>query len=290
MEIDLYSDWINLLRHELQQMGYPCPAATQAEDVAVRFFNVLNRTVTTRKYNVHRSAEFSCPQDHLGVVEKIEETLAGGLSVRPHQSRRLSDPDYDDDMLSDWGIHHLHLSTDLEGDGFVRRTGPLLYLTLSRFDAYLIDVREHGHWTSQDLLEIIHSNWPEITERYRLQGVKSVPSITNAEVKKLRGGHCNTVLMLKDGTVLAPIGGGMMTSGVSFLAVRAHDRHARYLKQQEQWIKNNAEMIRRGLGEQYDGPENWMLKLESIDERGALVMREAACGGQIELIPGERNG
>ncbi len=34
-------------------------------------------------------------------------------------------------LMAEWGIHHLHLSTVMEADGFVRRTKDLLFAFFS---------------------------------------------------------------------------------------------------------------------------------------------------------------
>ena len=45
-----------------------------------------------------------------------------------------------DGLLSDWGIHHLHLSTVTGPDGFASRTADLLFVAFRGQLAYLIDI------------------------------------------------------------------------------------------------------------------------------------------------------
>lgn len=57
-----------------------------------------------------------------------------------------------------------------EPNGFVNRTGPVLFARFDEQNAYLINVWSHGNWTNQDMIRIIHNNWPEsIEDLKRLQ-------------------------------------------------------------------------------------------------------------------------
>ena len=65
-----------------------------------------------------------------------------------HLSRKIVDLDYDDDLLNDWDIYHLHLGTNLHIDGFVKRTGPMLFVRFNEQNAYFKNVMGHGSWTN----------------------------------------------------------------------------------------------------------------------------------------------
>ena len=45
-----------------------------------------------------------------------------------HLSKRITDLDYNDALLNDCGIHHLHLGIDVDDSGFDTRIGPLLFV------------------------------------------------------------------------------------------------------------------------------------------------------------------
>jgi len=140
---------------------------------------------------------FSPPvvQQHSLLVEKVEGEVA--------------DADYEDAMMNDWGIHHLHLGTTVDAGGFVDRTGPVLYARLEPKDVYLLTVMEHGEWANQQLVQIIHDNWPRLLDRYRLRGVTLPSSVTDGDIKRLRKGGVNTILRVTDGTVSRPSSNAM---------------------------------------------------------------------------------
>jgi hypothetical protein len=64
-------------------------------------------------------------------------------------------------LLAEWGVHHLHLSMLIQGDGFAKRTGDLLFVVLRPDDAYLIGIYPHGSWTKRSVAERAVRNWPE---------------------------------------------------------------------------------------------------------------------------------
>jgi hypothetical protein len=64
-------------------------------------------------------------------------------------------------LLAEWGVHHLHLSMLIQGDGFAKRTGDLLFVVLRPDDAYLIGIFPHGNWTKRSVAERAVRNWPD---------------------------------------------------------------------------------------------------------------------------------
>jgi hypothetical protein len=94
-------------------------------------------------------------------IDLVGSKIELGIDLRPHISRKIVDLHFDDDLLNEWDIHHLHLGTTLDANGFVKRTGPVLFVRFDRQNAYFINVLGHGSWTNQDMIRIIHRKWPE---------------------------------------------------------------------------------------------------------------------------------
>ena len=100
-----------------------------------------------------------------GVSAELTPHLSRGIRVayEPVATRAPKLPQRRDlDLLiADWGVHHLHLSTHLESDGFVSRTDDLLFSAFAMDDAYLINIYPHGSWGLVEMLEILIRNWPD---------------------------------------------------------------------------------------------------------------------------------
>lgn len=96
-------------------------------------------------------------------------------------------------LISDWGLHHLHLTTELEPDGFVERTDDLLFAAFTDKDAYLIGIYPHGSWVLREVIETLVQEWPDNSAvNGSLSGSKLERSISEKEhgsatARKARG-------------------------------------------------------------------------------------------------------
>ena len=218
VEMDLYKDFVAFLRSELTQLGYVGTDEPDDKDLPRIYFDVCKRLVSPNPRRIHKAKSFSCPDEFRNALVTIERKIKIGESILPHLSTKIRDLYYNDAMLNDWGIHHLHLGDTLESKGFIGRTGPLLYCRFESDDVYFIGILPHGNWTTQTLLTTTYENWPEILERYRVRGVKG-SRLSDEQIKELRRKNCNYCLELSDGKTYAPPGGGTVGSGSNAFSV-----------------------------------------------------------------------
>jgi hypothetical protein len=208
----------------------------------VWYENLLRRIIEPIPREIKYAEGFSCPSELVDGLSLIETKIRNGDSLTPHLSTRLQDLGYSDPMLNDWGIIHLHLGTDVQASGFVKRTGPLLFARFDDSNAYLIGIFNHGEWSNQKILRTVYENWPETIEQYRLRGVlgtKHHP--TDEEIGLLRRGNVNTLLEIKPGVVFAPPGGGFMSDGTSTEVIIRCNNRFRILRSWEDHIKENVD-------------------------------------------------
>ncbi|CAM5734346.1 hypothetical protein SAFG77S_11611 [Streptomyces afghaniensis] len=242
IKMDFYQDWISHLRKVLEKAGYS--PATNQEEVSMQYFNLLRRLIPAVPRKVRMAKEFTCPPELRSGLCLVTEKIEQGKDLRSHLSRNIIDLDYDDDLLNDWDIYHLHLGTSIDDDGFVKRTGPVLFVRFDGEFAYFINVMGHGSWTNQDMIRIIHRNWPESIERFRIKGVLGLNnSLTNQDIKKLRKAHVVSFIEPEPGVVYGPPGMGLTTSGIGLGVVRASDHYAKLIRGYEDIIKGNIEDI-----------------------------------------------
>jgi hypothetical protein len=79
-------------------------------------------------------------------------------------------------LLNDWGVHHLHTNTAMGADGFVVRSGPLIFAVFKPTRAYLIDVMKHGDWTRDHVVRVMVETWPEEGLARELRGIIAPPN------------------------------------------------------------------------------------------------------------------
>lgn len=216
-------------------------------------------------------------------LQLIEGKLRSGQDVFPHLSTRIKSLDYDDYMLNDWDIYHLHLGTSSRSDGFIERTNELLLAWIDPNNAYLIGIYPPGCWTLQELLKIIHNNWPDSIGPYRMNGVIGMAyTFTDSQIGQLRRANLNTMYEVAPGVVYGQLGGGYTASGDSTEVVRRCIYYNRLVKSFEKSIEENEgtiieEMRKSGM----DIPEELHFRLEDCD--GLAVAVETSTGFRIQF-------
>lgn len=244
MEIDLYRDWVAHLKNELAAFGYDTTQMHSPEAVVHTFLNLTKRLVRPMPRTVLKAQNFSCPSDLATGLIEVERKIVSGEDLSPYLSRRLRNPLFNDPLLNDWEIHHVHLGTTVDSDGFVVRTGPVLFARFDNANAYLIDVLSHGSWSLQRLVKELHDNWPDSIRNCRLNGVLGLAmSVSDEDVATLRKGNVSTMVDLGGGVVYAFIGGGYSASGLSSEVVVESNRCARRLRQMQHAIVQDIKVI-----------------------------------------------
>jgi hypothetical protein len=136
-----------------------------------KFYNWQNRRVSVRPRRIHISRELEAKNRPEAKV--LAEKIKKGEDLTPHLSTRVktvftanpSKPGLGsrrdlDLLLSEWGIHHLHISTVVRANGFVKRGKDLLFVAFKKDDAYLIDLLDHNAFTNESVVHTAVRNWP----------------------------------------------------------------------------------------------------------------------------------
>jgi hypothetical protein len=242
---NFYDDLVEILKKELLSIGFAVKPNEEKRNICLWYFNLRKRLVMPVPRIVLISKEFSCPPDLNDGLKMIKEKIVKGQNITPHLSRRISaqkitNLDYDDAFLNDWGIHHLHLGTVIKDDGFIDRTDLLLFARFDNKYAYFINVMPHGSWTKQQLIKILYDNWPVSIEMYRLKGVLGLErKISDDDYKALRGSNVSTAVEIGEGIVYGSIGGGYTTSGLSVEVLMASDYFTKLVHKLEEDLRSN---------------------------------------------------
>jgi hypothetical protein len=217
--IDFEGDLKDWYLSELSSWGYDVSTGLSVEDIGRLFVNACNKRIIPTPRKVEVSDVLDIPTDFQKGFENIKRTAIAGGDLNKFLSRLINDVSHNDAMLNHWGIHHFHLGTQIETDGFVQRTGPLLFARVTNEVVYFINVMQHGDWSQQYSIHILHRNWPESLEDYRLYNVRGEKNLSDLQISTLWGKSCNFHLEMDDGTVYSSPGGGVMASGISAKAV-----------------------------------------------------------------------
>lgn len=273
----------------------PCLPSARAEleekdahELLVIYRNWQERLIRPVPRRVHRSqALLANPlagrAQNGPALEQIARMLEIGVEVTPHLSRNVIHGYQEnvtgkkfhkdlDLMLNDWGVHHLHLSTHIEDDGFVERTGPLLFAFIKNHDAYLIDIMDHGNWVCRRIFETMVKEWPEAGLAHEVKGVIGLArEVSEADHKTLRAGYVNTFVELGDKLYMPSR--GISTAGTSITATMAADQLIDTIDEAQQHLTDNPDyfsslMRRNGI----EPPPALDLHFHIFDEGGYGVI------------------
>ena len=213
--INLFTDWVDLVKSDLETKGYSF-SSDDNDKISIQYFNYLKRTIPNKPRSILKSDIFSCPSELTAGLELLESKIISGQNLFPNLSRKLKRLDEIDYLLYDWGIFHLHLGTTIESDGYISRTGPLLFAFFDDQNFYFLNVMLHGSWSRQEMLRTIHRNWPYTIEKYMIKNKDVVGlshNATDEEIEKLRKAHINVLIEVEPRIIYITPGGGFVASG-----------------------------------------------------------------------------
>lgn len=288
--LDFSGDLKGHFIRSLVSAGYSADPDEELQALGTQFFNVVSRNISARTRVVHESSSFTCPPEYEANYSALKRKIQAGEDVTPNLSTKLLDANYQDLLLCDWAIHHFHLGRALDLRGFVARTGPLLFAHVGDADFYSIQILDHSSFTKQDLVRILHTNWPELLEPYRLKGVIGLEqNYSDEELAMLRRAGVQTMVEVAPEVVYAPMGGGYSTAGTSIRAQMQSSYWIDAVRRLEGWVIDHYSEFRnklRDMGLIVPDPLNSKL----LVEENGLYALETQSQIAFLLRPFDENG
>ena len=266
----------------------------KAGDLAARYCEMRIRHIEPVPRRVHFSSELNGTLGNLAnetdshergkaleawnTVFRLWHLFTKGGDLTPYLSEGIKNATSTDGLLWDYGMHHFHLRSGVKDSGLIRRSKHLLFGIVADKDAFFVDVRKHRdpqglQWVKQDLLKIVHTNWPEITNAHILRGVRG-STLTDAQKKELRRKNTNAVIDL-DEYAIAPLGWGTTGDGTSLWCRMWAIKLLREINWHETILNGQPEELRETLaakGVTTSGVMDFRLVLlDSIDASPELV-------------------
>lgn len=235
VEIDVVRDFEKICGRILQKLDIK---RKNINDSSMDYYRLMHRLIENKPRKIMKAISFSCPVEYERALKLIERIIQCGENLHPFMTRNLKRLQYEDLLLSDWGIYHLHLSEEIDPrDGFMQRSDKLLMVRIEDKTVYFIAVVDHNLknvWSLKRYIEIIKANWPETIERYRMNEMHLLEKLSDDDYAMCRKAHATTLIELDDGSCYGLIGGGYMSDGTSAQALREHDYNERVLADMEE--------------------------------------------------------
>ncbi len=218
--MDLFRALASVLLSELLGKGYRIPAGWGDTEIVEGYINLVFRQLPPEPRKLQKAIALSCPPDVTAGLAELVRKIEAGEPLRPHQSRTLKKPRYNDGLFTDWGVQHFHLGTVVQSDGFVERTGPVLFAFCKGRNFYAIQIYEHGAWAKPEVVELLQANWPAITAPFELKGIKpTTPELSEEDIAAFRKAGLMHLVQV-DGKFVYPMGGGVVSTGDSATVVK----------------------------------------------------------------------
>ena len=241
VKLNIFGDYAQIVRRRLiHDIGYLESSVDSIPDddrIVLAYFRVLRRLVSSVPRTIHKAKDFMCPSEYSDALAQIESRIRRGDNITPYLSRRVLEVSYNDALLNEWGIQHLHLGTSMSKKPkhrglLIEDTKELLYLYFDKQCAYFINILGHGSdFADQILIQTMHDNWPEVLEPYRDPNIISVhpADLTSTDRYRLRKANLNAgMVTVSDGTTYTMIGGVVATSGDNMFDVMQTDHLHRW--------------------------------------------------------------
>ena len=241
-----HSDLSRLIRGQFDKHGISYDCLMPLDRLTARYFEMCMRRIQPGPRRVHFSDETHVSLGELSCqgkddTSRLRQLLVDGDNVNGFLTRTIRRAAGFDGLLWHYGMHHFHLGRETDKDGFVERSGYLLFAIVAPLDAYFVDVRRHPArrgigWVSQDLPRIVHSNWPKLIEKSVLNGVSGV-DLTDEQMQELRRKNCSYAMNI-DGRVIAPLLYGTAGDGSSMLCTMRASRLMNKLRYYAEVLRN----------------------------------------------------
>lgn len=252
IEMDLCGDYSELVQDWLKCHGIQ--SDKKGEDLWYDFFNIQRKSIKPQKRAVHYSKEFTCPPEVELGLKLLVQKFENGDDVSLHLSKSAALPSEFDGLLYDWGIHHFHLGKAIDNQtGCIERTGPVLFAKIDKENVYCINIYNHGKnvqrpWSKQEMLKIIHNNWPQTIAMWKLpDGIELYPESilppVDSQYASLRKSGISTPVFVDKGIAYFSPGGGYMSTGHSQEIVRYCQKIHNTLKRNELYIRDNVTIL-----------------------------------------------
>ena len=243
IKINLLRDLADAVRQQMALSGYDVASVENDDPKALIAWHKLSRYKIARKPRLVFKADGFDPLGHEVGLSKLEEAIRNGDDLSIYMTSRLSEVTARDGLFDHWGICHFHLGTEIDSrTGRIKRTRDILLCRIDDNHAYFIKVAPHGSdapapWYQQELLEILHNNWPWSIEFARVKGATDVKhEFNDDEIRRLRDVNVTVLLKVADGVVYVEPGMGTTGDGTHIDDLTFANRVSRAIGQIEKHI------------------------------------------------------
>lgn len=278
-------------------LTYGATGALEGQMAMQRWMDYRLRHVAAQPREVKKSSRFpvqNMPETVIQALNELEARFELGEDVNPYLSKTTIGNDVSagkhlrrtDGMWADWGIHHLHLTSEplAMGERYSERSDWLLFVRVFDDVVAFIDVRSHNEadlWSQEELVKTFIDTWPEQAKPWRVENMVNIsPSKAPGDHKLLRNAGVN-IPVEHSGKYYLGQGGGLtsaLTSTAASMECIAVNRNARHLAL---WLDHPENPIRLELASHGVAQPEFFLGVSA----DGLVIAEATTSARTWILP-----
>jgi hypothetical protein len=178
--MDFFKDLARMVAVDLGRRGVKCEQKWIDKDPVFLYAHYLEfreKRIEPRPRKVLVSDVLRASQkwfEHEKALEALIRASERGDDLSRFQTKNTAAFRTPDFLLSDWGIHHLHLGRPGPGGSWSTRSPDLLFVKLlDPSEICFIDIRDHDSFTDFELLDIIDKNWPDSLSEHFAPGASA---------------------------------------------------------------------------------------------------------------------
>ena len=211
----------------------------------IRLFNIIRHNVPAIPRNINIAKELQCPDELLEGYNLLLDEIRNGIDIMPRASRQQRNNNHKDELLLDWGVHHLHLGRNKiatgKNKGMIEGGKYIAFVLFDKNQAYVIGIYDHNSWADENILKVIAENWPHILAPYKIPRNHD-ETIIAIDRKLMRSHRINVPIMINSELYFGP-GGGFSMSGFCSDDSEKASNILRSLDKIDKWMLNNSEII-----------------------------------------------
>lgn len=279
--VEIDSSLVAALQHHLGSKTVHLKA------LLMEFHNLLLKQVPQRRRQVHVSGELTrhklFKNQKQQVVKQIVASLESGGTLAPYLSEKSEQLQHFDLSLAHFGVHHFHLGDKTQHFGArvgrVKGTKSLLFVRITESDAYLLDILNHQDgFLNMHLLRVMHRNWPESIEPFRLKGaIRVAVKYSDEEAAELLQNEVNVIVELGKEQVYMLPGMGTTIAGTPLLMEQRVDHTVRDFRHIACMVEHNPNAV-SALIKQLTGVGHNIIRLKGRVRAGLLDTYDSTSG------------
>lgn len=264
----------------------------QVGNYLIEYISMMRKIIPINsKFEIHISKDIkdkinngSLKQDIIDSYNEILEKIKKGEDVNCYLSKKCFSPK--DDLLGNWGINHLHLNLNKNGNYFSERSDKLLTFRKHEGGIYLIDIYEHFHgsdWADEELFFSLERNFPEIIKKYRISWASKVSPNYSKEERSEVIKNITTFTRGAKGDIYIPTGMGQNAAGLSQEATDYTNFLLNTISVYSKLYLDNPENTKNLLIQNNITPPNEISFELFIDKNGFFYMKEKSTEYRIYM-------